>query len=113
MYNRLRTAWPNGHVLAQVAMSALLRTRKQADRNRFDRKVCDFVLVDKSFVVKVIIELDDSSHRGRENADRTRDTMLKRAGYETLRFVNVPDANELVAGLAAFEPASSQIYGVS
>ncbi|MDR9839476.1 DUF2726 domain-containing protein [Herbaspirillum huttiense] len=95
MYFRL-TEVLHGHiVLAQVAFSALLKTRNRPDRNRFDRKVADFVVMNRSFEVLAVIELDDSSHKGRENQDAERQALLTSAGYRVIRYNNIPDIEVL------------------
>ena len=73
MYHLLQTALPECTVLAQVAFSALVTAKGWANRNRFDRKVADFVLCSQQLNVIAIIELDDSSHAGRERQDQERD----------------------------------------
>lgn len=103
MYFRLTQAFPSGVVLAQVAFSALITSKDRATRNRFDRKVADFVICTKAFQVVAIIELDDSSHRGREAQDSKRDALLEAAGYRVLRYKTIPDLENLridVAGTA-------------
>jgi very-short-patch-repair endonuclease len=111
MYWRLRETFPESVVLAQVAFAALITSARE-HRNRYDRKIADFVLCDPSLNVKVVIELDDASHKGRDEQDATRDALLTSAGYTTLRFANVPDVAELRARLATFGtqdvPATSQ-----
>ena len=61
MYVRLKEAFPQYHVLAQVAFSALITSHNLKIRNKFNRKVTDFVLLNESLQVLVIIELDDHS----------------------------------------------------
>jgi very-short-patch-repair endonuclease len=99
MYFRLRDAFPEHVVLAQVAFSALLTARHRRTRNTFDRKVADFVLCTKAFEVLAVIELDDSSHAGRDRQDAARDVLLTGAGYKVLRFKTVPDVDRLRATL--------------
>lgn len=100
MYFRLTQAFPEHIVLAQVAFSGLLTCRSTATRNTFDRKRADFVLCTRAFDVVAVIELDDSSHRGREHNDRKRDALLTRAGYKVLRYKQVPDTAKLIADVA-------------
>ena len=100
MYFRLAQAFPEHVVLAQVAFSALLKCKSTATRNTFDRKRADFVLCTKAFEVVAVIELDDSSHKGREDNDRSRDALLTNAGYTVLRYKQVPDVMKLVADIA-------------
>ncbi|MGK5049557.1 DUF2726 domain-containing protein [Janthinobacterium sp. GB4P2] len=97
MYLLLQTALPECTVLAQVAFSALVTAKGWANRNRFDRKVADFVLCSRQLNVLAVIELDDSSHAGRERQDKERDAMLRLAGYVTLRYANVPTQQALRA----------------
>ena len=108
MYWRLKEAFPSSVVLAQVAFSALI-TSPFKHRNRFDRKVADFVLCDPAMRVQVVIELDDGSHKGCEVHDAARETLLATAGYKVLRFDNVPDLDPLRARvLALIEPATAK-----
>ena len=97
MYQLLQTALPECTVLAQVAFSALVTAKGWENRNRFNRKVADFVLCSKKLNVIAVIELDDSSHAGREREDKERDAMLRLAGYVTLRYANFPTQQALRA----------------
>ena len=97
MYHLLQTALPECTVLAQVAFSALVTAKGRENRNRFDRKVADFVLCSQQLNVIAVIELDDRSHAGREREDKERDTMLRLAGYVTLRYANFPTQQVLRA----------------
>ena len=99
MYHLLQTALPECTVLAQVAFSALVTAQERTNRNRFDRKVADFVLCSQQLNVIAIIELDDSSHAGRERQDQERDAMLRLAGYVTLRYANFPTQQALRADI--------------
>lgn len=107
MYWRLKETFPASVVLAQVAFSALVTSARE-HRNRFDRKVADFVLCDPSMKVQVVIELDDASHKGRERRDAAREKLLARAGYKLLRFANVPDQGDLRAYVQAQLPADGR-----
>jgi len=99
MYFRLVQAFPDHVVLAQVAFSALLATRDRPTRATFDRKVADFVLCNKGFVVSAVLELDDASHKSRRAQDAAREALLRKVGYRVLRFKNVPELRELQAAL--------------
>lgn len=99
MYKLLQAALPECTVLAQVAFSALVTARGRATRNRFDRKVADFVLCSQQLQAIAVIELDDTSHAGRGPQDRERDAMLKLAGYVTLRYANFPTQRTLRADI--------------
>lgn len=78
------------HIAPQVSMGALLATTSSSDRsahrsarNRFDRKIVDFVLLDDDGQVRLLIEFDDRTHVGERDA--VRDRMTATAGYKTLR----------------------------
>lgn len=82
-------------VFPQVAMAAMVDVRRDMDpaarrsaRNRFDRKVVDFVLVDAKMSIMMIVELDDRTHDGERAraADAARDSITASAGYATARF---------------------------
>lgn len=97
MFFRLQEALPKLIVLSQVSFGALLTAQARGVRNTFDRKRADFVICDKSFKVLAVVELDDSSHDGREEQDANRDKLLTDAGYRVLRYRSIPDV-EQVAG---------------
>lgn len=96
MFERLVKAFPNHSILAQISFGALLGARTRGARNRFDRKIADFAICDKyTAKVRVLIELDDASHRGKEKQDAARDRMLTRAGYVVRRYPNIPNISAL------------------
>jgi very-short-patch-repair endonuclease len=97
MYFRLSSTFPQHVVLSQVSFSALITSARWETRNQFNRKFADFVLCTKSFQVLAVIELDDSSHKGREVEDEDRDSWLTTAGYRVVRYANIPDTAELLA----------------
>ena len=95
MYVRLKEAFPQYHVLAQVAFSALITSHNLKIRNQFNRKVTDFVLLNESLQVLVIIELDDPTHLHKVEEDKFRDHMLHEAGYRVLRYTEIPSVRQL------------------
>ncbi len=100
MFQLLKIALPNNAVLAQVAFSSLVTTKIRSTRNRFDRKVADFVICDKALNVVAIIELDDSSHQGREKQDKDRDALLSAANYQTIRYNKIPTIDTIRQDIA-------------
>lgn len=95
MLSKLRQALRGSdyEVFAQVAMGAVMDIKSGIDpkrrlalRNRFDRKIIDFVIADRNGYALVLIELDDSSHSLSKDADR--DRLTSSAGYPTLRYRN-------------------------
>jgi len=97
MFFRLTSALPEHIVLAQVSFSSLITARTFAARNTFDRKTADFVICTKAFEVIAVVELDDSSHKGREIEDGKRDSLLTNAGYKVLRYKQIPDIEKVKA----------------
>lgn len=101
-FERLVKAYPNYYIFPQVAMSGLLDAKTndgkkvQGIRNSFNRYRTDFVVFKDSKVL-AIIELDDRTHKGREESDAKKDSMLKKAGYKILRFqsTNKPSIEHL------------------
>lgn len=95
MFVRLKSAFPDQHVLAQVAFSALITHDQYKIRNLFNRKVTDFVILDQKFEVIAVVELDDPSHIGKEKEDAGRDAMLEEAGYRVFRYTEIPSTHQL------------------
>lgn len=87
---RLKQALPEYHILAQVAFSGFMTAKGYTTRNLFNRKVADFVVLDKNFKCVVIIELDDASHNNKKDQDAKRDEMIKEAGLRVIRYKNTP-----------------------
>lgn len=96
MFFRLCSTFPQHVVLSQVAFSALLVSKQQATRNGYNRKVADFVLCTKAFDILAVIELDDSSHKGKEGADTDRDAWLTKVGHRVVRYPQIPDQAQLL-----------------
>jgi len=71
-------------------MGALLNSKDFGTRQTFNRKIVDFVILDTKLDVRLIIELDDSSHKYKREKDKKRDQMLQSAGYRTIRLSYVP-----------------------
>lgn len=94
-FNRLCSALPDHIVLAQVSFSALVTARGWPTRNTFNRKVADFVILNKAFDTIAVIELDDWSHKGREDKDAERDEILQNAGIRVIRYPKLPEADEI------------------
>ena len=87
----LERTFPQFRIYPQVAMGALVQVKKglsrsagAAMRNRFDRKIVDFVLEDRNTgEVFALVELDDRTHDAAK--DRRRDALTLAAGYRTFR----------------------------
>lgn len=96
-FMKLREALPEHIILAQVAFSAFMTAQGYATRNLFNRKVADFVVLDKSFNIVVIVELDDSSHKGKEKFDAERDALIREAGFKVIRYKRTPELTQIHA----------------
>lgn len=99
MFGELLQAIPECYIFPQVAFGAILWTQSYASRNRYNRKIADFVVADRQFNILAIIELDDKSHDKKEIQDAERDAMLKEAGYKVLRYRHMPDKKKLRADI--------------
>lgn len=90
-FMKLKEALPEHIILAQVAFSAFMTAQGYATRNLFNRKVADFVVLDKAFNIVAIVELDDSSHKGKEKFDEERDALIHEAGFKVIRYKRTPE----------------------
>ncbi|MDB0281363.1 hypothetical protein CTY88_07900 [Acinetobacter seifertii] len=109
-FMKLKEALPEHIILAQVAFSAFMTAQGYATRNLFNRKVADFVVLDKAFNIVAIVELDDSSHKGKEKFDAERDALIHEAGFKVIRYKRTP---ELVQIHRDFNITSSSLAQVS
>lgn len=82
---------PHARVHVQVSMGALLQAKggfgrgdAMRTRNKFSRKIVDFVIEDRApGAILALVELDDRSHDILR--DKLRDKMTAFAGYRTIR----------------------------
>ena len=104
-YHRLRSAFPDHIVLAQVSMSQLLGIKKghgaryRAVFNRFSQLTADFVICNRDFSVAAVFELDDTSHDRprRQDADARKSAALAAANIplHRLNSAQLPDEADL------------------
>ena len=125
LFGRLVRACPNHYVLAQVALSQMIGTKKgkgfQSVRNRYSQLVADFVVCRKDFSVEAVVELDDKSHDGekRKDADARKTGVLDAAGIRLIRVTvtDLPDERALAQmispSLEVPEPAAVKLRPVS
>ncbi|MES2886356.1 MAG: DUF2726 domain-containing protein [Pseudomonadota bacterium] len=103
LYWKLLKALPDHIVLSQVALSQIVGVKKGHKalplRNRYDRKVADFVVCAKDASVLAVIELDDATHEreDRKNADAVKDKVLRCAGIKLIRWQakSLPDFDKI------------------
>lgn len=104
-FHRLRAAFPDHVVLAQVSLSQLLGVKKgqgknyQSVLNRFRQLTADFVVCNKDFSVAAVFELDDNSHDNpaRQSSDARKAEALAAAGVPLHRLngAGIPDEHQL------------------
>ncbi len=103
-FKKLReTLEPEYVVLSQVSFGAILWTWSKAVRNRYNRKIVDFVVCDKGFNVVAVIELDDSSHKGKEERDAERDLLLSEAGITVIRYKFTPESSQILEDIKSIK----------
>lgn len=95
MFKLIEDTLPDVRIFIQVSFSALINCKDRAIRNKFNRLRTDYVVTDREFNILAVIELDDRSHKGKEERDRKRDKMLMDAGYKVLRYPRIPTANTI------------------
>ena len=101
LYWRLRKVMPDLIVLAQVAVSRIVRVRKGHDlrggMNRVDRLTVDFVVCLPDATIVAAVELDDASHGSpvQIRRDDKKNLAMQAAGIKLLRFANVPDEEQI------------------
>ena len=105
LYHRLREALPECEVLPQVTFSRFLETTpnppnlKRAAFQKISQKSADYLICLKDFTIVASVELDDSSHDKKRDADR--DAILASAGIKVLRW-HVSDMPSLETIRVAF-----------
>ncbi|WP_445116242.1 DUF2726 domain-containing protein [Acinetobacter sp. WZC-1] len=103
-FKRLReTLEPEYVVLSQVSFSAILWTWSKSVRNRYNRKIVDFVICDKGFNVVAVVELDDLSHKGEEERDTERDLLFREAGITVFRYKLTPESSRILEDIKSIQ----------
>ncbi len=117
LYGRLMRAFPGHVILAQVALSQLLKVNRrdaedsgQSTSNRFRQLVADFVVCAPDFTALAVIELDDRSHSRnvQRERDQRKDRFLQSAGIKVIRVAASDMPNEAaLKTLVAVMPTAS------
>lgn len=93
MHKMLREALPDNYIIqCQVSFNAFLKCSDIGLRNTFNRKNCDYLIVNEYFLPICVVELDDRSHKYSSKKDIERDELLKQAHITTIRFNNLPNS---------------------
>jgi len=90
-----KEAFPNAHVLAQVALNQLVKAegaKWRSAKNKIDPRSIDFVLLSPALNVLMAVEIDDKSHRleQRRADDEKKNKALRDAGIILMRFPALP-----------------------
>lgn len=90
-----KEAFPNAHVLAQVALNQLVKAegaKWRSAKNKIDPRSIDFVLLSPNLNVLMAVEIDDRSHRleKRQADDEKKNKALRDAGIILMRFPALP-----------------------
>ncbi|MDR2838388.1 MAG: DUF2726 domain-containing protein [Azonexus sp.] len=114
LFHRLREAFPEAVVLAQVSMYAVVGIRKKGNpayRGQFNKiraKSLDFVICRPDFSVIAAIELDDASHRDewRQKGDADKNAAFAVLDVPLIRFDvrQMPGVDELKSAIPAGKP---------
>ena len=100
-YWRLRKVLPDQIVLAQVALSRIVKVEPGNESRRWlgrvNRLTVDFVVCLPDASIVAVIELDDGSHESvdRVAAEAKKTNALASAGIQLLRYGAVPSEEEL------------------
>lgn len=96
-YSRLvKSLSPNFIVFPQVAFSQILAVQGGTQNQNqwlfrtMSQKVADFLVCKKDLTMVAVIELDDSSHNGKEESDKRRDAIIRGVGLMSLRIPRTP-----------------------
>lgn len=108
VYTRLKELLPQTQVMAQVSFDAILTTKYLHTRRKYQKMVADFVIVDRNYRVIAVVAIDDVNLLKRSKSAAYQDAVLKTAGYRVLRYVGVPEYDQLQADFLTDIPHESQ-----
>lgn len=90
---------PKGYrVLCQVSFNAFLKCDDMSIRNKFNRSMVDYLIIDENFIPVLCVELDDFTHNSNtaKEKDEFRDNILSAALIPTVRFKGLPESSRLI-----------------
>ena len=99
MYAMIVEAAPKQYkVLCQVSFNAFLKCDDMSIRNKFNRAMVDYLIIDENFIPVVCIELDDFTHNTQvaKTKDEFRDNILSAALIPTVRFAGLPNSMRII-----------------
>lgn len=101
MYRRLREALPQSNILAQVSFDALVTTKYPRTRLKYRNLTADFVVMNEEHRIVAIVVLDELNILKRAQQAMDKDTLLRMAGYNVIRYSGIPQYDELHTDLQA------------
>ena len=104
---RLQTVLPKFTVLAHVSFDALLTTKYVHTRRKYQNMTADFVVLDQNYQVVVVVVLEGTGLR-RANQQYER-RLLQLAGYRVVRYVGVPEYQDLKRDLLNLDSAMATL----
>lgn len=99
MFALINENTPKGYtVLCQVSFNAFLKCDDMSIRNKFNRSMVDYLIIDSNFIPVVCIELDDFTHNNETSKakDEFRDNILAAALIPTVRFKGLPKHSQAI-----------------
>ena len=94
-FSRLKEILPNHVILSHVSFDALLTTKYERTRHKYRNMVADFVVLDEYFQIQAIVAVDDPMSLRRSQSDDYEDSLLSMAGYQVIRYTDVPEYSQL------------------
>lgn len=92
---RLKEILSEANILAHVSFDALITTKFQHTRNKYQKMFADFVVLDKDYRVIAIVVLDDQSSMKRASEAKYQEALLQSAGYRVIRYNHVPEYQQI------------------
>ena len=92
---RLKEILSEANILAHVSFDALITTKFQHTRNKYQKMFADFVILDKDYRVIAIVALEDQTSTKRANEAKYQEALLQAAGYRVIRYSNVPEYQQI------------------
>lgn len=94
-FTRLKEILPHHVILAHVSFDALLTTKYSRTRYKYRNMVADFVILDEFYQIQAIVAVDDPMALRRSHTAEYQDSLLTIAGYQVIRYENVPEYFQL------------------
>lgn len=101
MYQLLQCLFPQQRILMHVHYGALITTKYAHTKAKYLAMSADFVVLDESQQVVVVIAFDETLRHKRQNLALYQDNLLKLAGYWLIRYEHLPSLLQLSQDLLA------------